>query len=166
MNLKAGYLVDSIFRIINEHKSKLDTNVQEDITKINQLNGLLSHVSSFYVELNNDITPDFQNINPVLATINNIITRGLPTKGPVSIEKTFYDAGLIKDNEEEHEFYYSKTEKNIEFETIFKKDAETTNYIFSKYTFHDSTVDIPNDSVVLGTENGSLLALVPESEYQ
>ena len=56
--------------------------------------------------------------------------------------------------------------ENGEFEAIFKKDAETTNYIFSKYTFHDSTVDIPNDSVVLGTENGSLLALVPESEYQ
>ena len=56
--------------------------------------------------------------------------------------------------------------ENGEFEAIFPKNAETTNYIFSKYTFHNSTVDIPNDSVVLGTENGSLLALVPESEYQ
>jgi len=56
--------------------------------------------------------------------------------------------------------------ENGEFEAIFPTNAETTNYIFSKYTFHDSTVDIPNDSVVLGTENSSLLALVPECEYQ
>jgi len=56
--------------------------------------------------------------------------------------------------------------ENGNFEAVYPKDAETTNYIFSKYTFYESTVDIPNDSVVLGTENGSLLALVPRSEYQ
>jgi hypothetical protein len=56
--------------------------------------------------------------------------------------------------------------ENGEFEAIFPKNAETKTYVFSKYTFHDSTVDIPDNSMVIGTENGSLLTLVPEGSYQ
>jgi hypothetical protein len=58
------------------------------------------------------------------------------------------------------------TYEDGEFEAIFPKNAETETYVFSKYTFADSNVEVANNSVILGTENNSLLALVPVGEYQ
>jgi hypothetical protein len=56
--------------------------------------------------------------------------------------------------------------ENGSFQAIYPKDAETIDYVFSKYTFADSSVEVSENSVIVGTENNSLLALVPEENYQ
>jgi len=56
--------------------------------------------------------------------------------------------------------------ENGEFEAIYPKGAETTDYVFSKYTFADSSVEVSENSVVVGTENNNLLALVPMENYE
>lgn len=56
--------------------------------------------------------------------------------------------------------------ENGSFQAIYPKDAETTDYVFSKYTFTDSSVEVSENSVIVGTENNSLLALIPEVNYE
>ena len=56
--------------------------------------------------------------------------------------------------------------ENGNFQAIFEKDAETTTYVFSKYTFSNSSVEVAPNSVIVGTENNSLLALVPMENYE
>ncbi len=121
MQFKAGYIADSIAKIITEYKSKLDDNNIAEKNKLLQINGLLQYVSSFEVVFPyEEHTLDFHNLNPVLATINNIITRGLPTRMPVIIETIFADIGLTYPNESEFELKFPNAKKKIDFETIFE----------------------------------------------
>ncbi len=119
MQFKAGYIADSIAKIITDYKAKPDKNKTDE-----QISGLLQYVSSFEVEFSRSYEHklDFHNLNPVLATINNIITRGLPTRMPVIIEESFSEIGLTKPNESEFELKFPNTnaEKKINFETIFE----------------------------------------------
>ena len=122
MQFKAGYIVDSIACIINHFKDGLDINQFPDHQKkLDQINGLLRYVSSFDVEFPyKEHNPDFKNLDPVLATINNIITRGLPTKSPVSLEELFTKMNLVEPNKEKYELKYPTTKKEITYETIFE----------------------------------------------
>ena len=122
MQFKAGYIVDSIACIINEYKDGLDTNQFPDHQKkLDQINGLLLYVSSFDVEFPyKEHNPDFKNLDPVLATINNIITRGLPTKSPVCLEELFAKMNLVEPNKEKYELKYPTSKKAISYETIFE----------------------------------------------
>ena len=105
---RAGYIIDSISSIVRDNFKNesifldLDTNSNE----VNYLRGLLKHTSTFDVRFPKNQTIDYNNINPVLATINNILTRGLPTKAPVLIEETFVKMGLIQPNSELYEFKF------------------------------------------------------------
>jgi len=87
MQFKAGYIVDSIAKVITDFKANLDKNKPNDRTQIDQLNGLLQYVCSFDVDFPYEHNPNFKELNPVLAVINNIITRGLPTRAPVSLQR-------------------------------------------------------------------------------
>lgn len=122
MQFKAGYIVDSIACIINKFKDGLDTNQFPDHQKkLDQINGMLRYVSSFDVEFPyKEHNPDFKNLDPVLATINNIITRGLPTKCPVSLEELFTKLNLVEPNKEKYELKYPTPKKIISYETIFE----------------------------------------------
>jgi len=116
IQFKAGYLVDSIAKIIDEYKNSNSENEQ------NKINGLLQYVSSFDVQFPEKHELDFKNLNPVLATINNIITRGLPTKAPLFIEEKFVDMGLIEKNTKDYEFSFPlfKNETKDTFKENYK----------------------------------------------
>ena len=110
MQFKAGYIVDSIAKIITDLAPK---------EKLDEINGLLQYVSSFDVEFFHTHSADFKILNPVLATLNNIITRGLPTKAPVIIEETFVSINLVEPNKE-GELDFPSVQDTITFETVFE----------------------------------------------
>jgi ATP-dependent DNA helicase RecQ len=120
MQFKAGYIADSIAKVITEFKNKLNKSIVAEQTKLLQINGLLQYVSSFEVEFPYDHKPNYKNINPVLATINNIISRGLPTRASIELEELFSKIGLTETNKDEFELNFPKAKKEIEFETLFQ----------------------------------------------
>ena len=120
MQFKAGYIVDSIAKVINDFKVNLDEDIPADKIKIDQINGLLQYVSSFDVEFPYKHRPDFKKIHPVLAVINNIITRGLPTRAPVALEELLANINLTSPDNSEFEIDFTKSKKVIDYETIFE----------------------------------------------
>lgn len=120
MQFKAGYIVDSIAQIVTDEKSKLDKHNPADQIQLNQINGLLKYVSSFNVDFSYTHSPDFKNLHPVLATLNNIITRGLPTRAPILLEKLFSGIGLTKQTNDESEINFPSLANPIGYESIFE----------------------------------------------
>ena len=122
MQFKAGYIVDSIGQIINDFKSSLNKRIPAEKKQLDQINGLLQYVSSFDIKFphKHKHNPDYKKLNPVLATLNNIITRGLPTSAPLSLEKLFSKIKLTETNKEEFEFHFPKSKKQINYETVFE----------------------------------------------
>lgn len=120
MQFKAGYIVDSIAKVITDFKAKLDKNIPDDQIQLDQINGLLQYVCSFDVDFPHNYNPDFRNINPVLATLNNIITRGLPTRAPLLLEDLFVEIGLTKKSIDVSEINYPSLANPISYETVFE----------------------------------------------
>ena len=120
MQFKAGYIIDAIANIVTDYKANLDKHNQADQTKLDQINGLLQFASCFDVEFAYNHNPDFNNLNPVLATLNNIITRGLPTKAPILLENLFSKIGLTKKTEDISEINFSDLNNSISYESIFE----------------------------------------------
>lgn len=120
MQFKAGYIVDTIAKVVTDYKVKLDKHKPADQTNLDQINGLLQHVSSFDVEFPDGYNPDFKKLNPVLATLNNIITRGLPTRAPILLENLFSEIGLTEQNKEKHEINFPNSRNPIIYESIFE----------------------------------------------
>ncbi|HAL82168.1 MAG TPA: hypothetical protein DCO83_07990 [Mucilaginibacter sp.] len=121
MQLKAGYIIDAIGKVITDYKSNLNRRIPTDQIKLDQINGLLQYVSSFDVEFPPPYQhyPDFKTLKPVLATLNNIITRGLPTRAPIILENLFSEINLIESKIDD-EFNYPVLKKEIPFDTIFQ----------------------------------------------
>jgi ATP-dependent DNA helicase RecQ len=117
---KAGYIVDAISNLITDNFKSFNYFNEKENYDINKIRGLLQNLSAFDVKFPYTHKIDYKNIHPVLATINNIITRGLPTKAPLLIEEKFVDVNLIKANKEEFEFKYNEPIKNLEYQTIFE----------------------------------------------
>lgn len=120
MQFKAGYIVDAIADKIDKYRNGLDENDLGYKNKLGKINGLLQYASCFEVEFTQDIEPDREKIHPLLAVINNIICRGLPTKAPILIEETLVEIELVKPNSREYEFAYQETYKEIDFSTIYE----------------------------------------------
>ena len=117
---KAGYLVDAISNLITDNFKSLNYfNVKEN-DDINKIKGLLQNLSAFDVEFPEPHKIDYDKIHPVLATINNIVTRGLPTKAPIKIEEVFKEIGLTRKYDNEFILDYSKSVKELSFETVFE----------------------------------------------
>jgi superfamily II DNA helicase RecQ len=117
---KAGYIADSVAKIINDFRQELDSNNPSGKVKIDQFDGLLKYVSSFDVDFPYKHNPDYRGLNPVLATLNNIITRGLPTRAPLLLENLFEKIGLTERDKEEFELNYPITKQNIDYQTVFE----------------------------------------------
>lgn len=120
MQFKAGYIVDTIAKVVTDFKAKLDKHKPADQTQLDQINGLLQHASSFDVEFAHKHNPDFKKLNPVLATLNNIITRGLPTRAPILLENLFSEIGLTEQSKEEYEINFPTSINPISYENIFE----------------------------------------------
>lgn len=120
MHFKAGYIVDAIASVITEYKFSLDKKKPNDKKQLNQINGLLQYVNSFDVEFPYSHSPGFKELNPVLATLNNIVTRGLPTRAPLIIENLFCDIGLVELNKSEFSLDFPVSKNAINYETIFE----------------------------------------------
>jgi len=120
MQFKAGYIVDSIAKVVADFKAKLDRHKPNDQKQLDQINGLLQYASSFDVDFYYRYAPDFKNLNPVLATLNNIITRGLPTRAPLLLENLFAEIGLTEQSKEEFEINFPKLVTPISYESIFE----------------------------------------------
>jgi len=65
MQYKAGYIVDTIAKVVTDFKVKLDKHKPADQNQLDQINGLLQHASSFDVEFSHKHNPDFKKLNPV-----------------------------------------------------------------------------------------------------
>jgi ATP-dependent DNA helicase RecQ len=120
MQFKAGYIVDAIAKVITDFKSSMDKHKPNEQVQLDQINGLLQYVSSFDVEFTHKHIPDFKKLNPVLATLNNIITRGLPTRATVLLENLFSEIGLTEQSKEEYEINFPILINQISYETIFE----------------------------------------------
>lgn len=120
MQFKAGYIVDAIAKVVTDFKATLDKHKPADQTQLDQINGLLQHASSFDVEFAHKHNPDFKKLNPVLATLNNIITRGLPTRAPILLENLFSEIGLTEQSKEEYEINFPSSTNPINYESIFE----------------------------------------------
>lgn len=120
MHFKAGYIVDAIASVISDYRFSLDKKNPNDKKQLNQINGLLQYVNSFDVEFPYNHTPNFKELNPVLATLNNIVTRGLPTRAPLILENLFCDIGLIEPNKSEFSLDFPVSKNEINYETIFE----------------------------------------------
>lgn len=120
MQYKAGYIIDTIAKVVTDFKADLDRKIPDDLNKLNQINGLLQYVSSFDVEFPYKHTPNFKKLNPVLATLNNIISRGLPTRAPILLENLFSEIGLTKPNKDEFEINFPNAINPIKYDTIFE----------------------------------------------
>ena len=120
MQFKAGYIVDTIAKVVTDFRATLNKNIPNEKTQLDQIKGLLQHVSSFEVEFPYEHKPDFKKLNPVLASINNIITRGLPTRAPILLENLFSEINLTQPNKDEFEFNFPNSTNPISYESIFE----------------------------------------------
>ena len=120
MQFKAGYIIECVAKLIANNKEDFENQKFDKQVGVHRITGLLRHISSFEVDFYYMHNVDFKNLNPVLATLNNIITRGLPTLAPILIEQKFEEIGLVKNESNEFEYKFPKSIKEIDFQTIFE----------------------------------------------
>jgi RecQ family ATP-dependent DNA helicase len=120
MQFKAGYIIDTIAKVVTDFKATLDKHKPADQSQLDQINGLLLYVSSFDVDFPYKHNPDFKNLNPVLATLNNIITRGLPTRAPLVLEQLFSKLNLTEEKRDEFELNFPNAKYSVSYETVFE----------------------------------------------
>jgi len=109
-HFQAGYILDSIATILTPELKAGDL----------KLKGLLEHITTFDAVFPNKPDIDFNNLHPVLATLNNIITRGLPTKAPVLLEQYFNDLGCVEQTGNKHEIVFEKLLAKLDYNEVFK----------------------------------------------
>ena len=117
---KAAYIIDTVAKVINDFKTTLNKRTPADQIKLDQINGLLQYASSFDVEFPYKHDPDYKKLNPVLATLNNIIVRGLPTRAPLVLEELFSKINLTDQDSDEFELNFPTARKPINYESIFE----------------------------------------------
>ena len=100
MQFYAGYVTDAVSDVLSNC----------DYAEIAE--ELMTSVSTFDV-ISNKALEHEGNINPILAVLNNIITRGLPTRAPLIIEKLFAEkfnySNKPTDNSTEYHFGYTES---------------------------------------------------------
>jgi len=119
---KASYISDAISHvIIKEFKNKSLFNTDDkDNDGLNKVKGLINHLSSFDVDFKFKYKINYNKIHPVLAVLNNIICRGLPTKAPVFLEEKFVEIGLITRESKFGSLSYLPSNKKIEYNDVFE----------------------------------------------
>jgi ATP-dependent DNA helicase RecQ len=117
---KAGYILDIIANEISSFEKVKADKYNIDVLK---MQGLLKYISSFEVAGTAFDAPfEYEKLNPFLATINNIITRGLPTRAPVIVEEKFAEIikATKKNEEKKSEINYVENDNKIDWNTIFE----------------------------------------------
>lgn len=117
---KAGYILDVIANEISSCEQKKADKYNIDVLKIQ---GLLKYISSFEATgIVFDSPFEYKHLNPYLATINNIITRGLPTKAPVIVEEKLVEIikATKKNEEKKTEICFIENDIKIDWNTIFE----------------------------------------------
>ncbi len=109
--------------------------------EILKLKGLLETISNFSIKTNRDFTIDYNQIPKSLAVQNNILTRGLPTKSPLFLEKLLEDIGLsVIDESKAFEYQFDVAQdfkSKFNYRNVFKKlhliyprlDIQKKNYL-------------------------------------
>ncbi len=116
MQFQAAYILDTIAKSINDFRTKLQPPETAD-----KINGLLQYVSCFEVEFPYTHLLDYEQLKPVLATLNNIITRGLPTRAPLMLEELFAQIpDLTERNKDEFEWNFPTEDNLVRYESIFE----------------------------------------------
>ena len=139
---QAGYIGDGISSIFKnefpEESIFLETTNNVEILK---LKGLLETISNFSIKTNRDFTIDYNQIPKSLAVQNNILTRGLPTKSPLFLEKLLEDIGLsVIDESKAFEYQFDVAQdfkSKFNYRNVFKKlhliyprlDIQKKNYL-------------------------------------
>ncbi|WP_286407318.1 DEAD/DEAH box helicase [Myroides odoratimimus] len=122
MKFQAGYILDGVSKIINEHF--VEESFFNDFTKhedINKLKGLLRTISCFDVNLDHLPKLDYDDIHPVLAVVNNIISRGLPTRAPIVLEEIFKSLKInISNKKKPFESRYILSDQTLEYNDVFE----------------------------------------------
>lgn len=122
MKFQVGYILDGVSKIINEHF--VEESFFNDFTKnedINKLKGLLRTISCFDINLDHLPKLDYDNIDPILAVANNIISRGLPTRAPLVLEELFKSLKVNNYNSKKpFECRYILDEKTVGYNDIFE----------------------------------------------
>lgn len=117
----AGYVTDAVSEALQD----------SDYAEIAE--ELMASVSTFDVISNKTLEHE-DNINPILAVLNNIISRGLPTRAPLLIEKLFAE-----------EFNYSDQPADTPVEYHFgKTDLCTAEQIFEALHLIDPRFSLSN----------------------
>ena len=125
MQFKCSYILDVIANQISTFEGlKIEEAQKENHNcEVLKIKGLLKQLAAFNVdgECFNK-TFEYKNLNPILSTVNNIITRGLPTKAPVYIEEELATViGITqRDNEKKSEINFKENNYKIEKDTIFE----------------------------------------------
>ncbi len=125
MQLRAGYILDAVNEIIDRQKKQYQKS--KNATALGKINGLLQYVSAFDVKFPYEQEADYNNSPSTLAVINNIISRGLPTKAPLNVEKAMKDIGLTKTPKidvAQWEFIFTELEEQtktkLDYQQIFE----------------------------------------------
>ena len=125
MQFKASYIIDIIANQITvfEASKVLESEKENHNIEALKMRGLLKQLSAF--EADGECFKgefEYKNLNPILSTVNNIITRGLPTKAPVCIEEEIACAiGATKRNQEKKSvIQFVENNYKIERQTIFE----------------------------------------------
>jgi ATP-dependent DNA helicase RecQ len=117
---KAGYLADAVAKVINVFKGGISTGRTEGQNKLCQIDGLLQYASSFDVEFPHECNAEDKKSDPVVATLSNIISRGLPTRAPLLLEELFVNIGLTTKDESEFTLDFTQCIEALDYTTIFE----------------------------------------------
>lgn len=121
MNFQASYIIDGISDLINnEFHNRSFFNRRIKNPKVDALKGLLENLSCFSINFDSDSEIDYQQIHPVLAVQNNILSRGLPTRAPILLENFFEKIGLsYSDSTKIYDYKYLIPENVIHYQDYF-----------------------------------------------
>lgn len=122
MQFQAGYIADAAAQEVENYRKSLSDS-PEDVGRKGQIEGLLRYVSTFNVDFrfNYKAAVDHSRLHPVLAVLNNIICRGLPTRSPEGLEKHLELLGLTIDTGKKFEIEFQKNEDVLlDFDKLFR----------------------------------------------
>ncbi|MEK6495255.1 DEAD/DEAH box helicase [Myroides odoratimimus] len=122
MKFQSGYVLDGVSKIINERfKEESFFNDFTHNKEINKLKGLLRTISCFDINLDHLPRLDYNEIHPVLAVVNNIISRGLPTRAPLILEELLESLKVNQsDDSRPFESRFVLPKDTLEYKDIFE----------------------------------------------
>jgi superfamily II DNA helicase RecQ len=123
VQFNAAYLLDGIY---NEIQNLQDKKVQE-------VNKFIAKISCFEVETPFDLGANvYEDVHSIVAVLNNLVTRGVPTKSSPYLEQVFQEElGLTKSVSSEFELYYD-LENSIDIEELVNELKTNTIAALSK----------------------------------